>query len=109
MPGRLHAINVGTPVEVDWTGQPERTAIRKHQVAGPVEVRTLGLEGDEVADARDHGGVYQAVYAYAREDLDLWAERLGRPVPDGMFGENLTTEGIDVNAALIGEQWRIGS
>jgi MOSC domain-containing protein YiiM len=49
------------------------------------------------------------VYAYAREDLDTWEARLGRPLRNGMFGENLTTEGIDVNGALIGERWRIGS
>ncbi|HXO23163.1 MAG TPA: MOSC domain-containing protein, partial [Streptosporangiaceae bacterium] len=49
------------------------------------------------------------VYAYAREDLDFWAAELDRPLPDGVFGENLTTEGADVNGALIGERWRIGT
>ena len=57
---------------------------------------------------RNHGGPDQAVYAYAREDLDFWAAQLGRPLGNGVFGENLTTEGIDVNGALIGERWRIG-
>ena len=55
-----------------------------------------------------HGGVDQAVYAFAREDLDAWGRELGAELPDGQFGENLTTVGIDVNASLIGEQWRIG-
>ena len=57
---------------------------------------------------RNHGGPDQAVYAYAREDLDFWAGELGRPLPDGAFGENLTTSGLDVNGALIGERWRVG-
>ena len=57
---------------------------------------------------RNHGGPDLAVYAYAREDLDFWAAELDRPLPDGVFGENLTTEGADVNGALIGERWRIG-
>ena len=57
---------------------------------------------------RNHGGPDQAVYAYAREDLDFWAAELGRPLPAGVFGENLTTAGADVNGALIGERWRIG-
>lgn len=70
--------------------------------------RRLGLDGDQVANTRYHGGPDQAVYAFAREDLDFWAAELGRPVPDGHFGENLTTEGIDVNEAEIGERWRIG-
>jgi MOSC domain-containing protein YiiM len=109
MLARVRSVNVGTPVDVGWAGSLGRTAIAKTQVSGPVDVRALGIDGDEVADKKDHGGVYQAVYAFAREDLDLWSDRLGRRLPDGMFGENLTTEGIDVNEALIGEQWRIGT
>jgi MOSC domain-containing protein YiiM len=68
----------------------------------------VGLAGDRVYDVRNHGGPDQAVYAYAREDLDFWAAELDRPLGNGMFGENLTTEGVDVNGALIGERWRIG-
>jgi MOSC domain-containing protein YiiM len=109
MPARLRSINVGTPAPAEWATGLGRTAIAKAQVTGPIEVRRLGVEGDQVADTKDHGGVYQAVYAFAREDLDLWSERLGRRLPDAMFGENLTTEGIDVNEALVGEQWRIGT
>ncbi|NNG18064.1 MOSC domain-containing protein [Naumannella sp. ID2617S] len=67
-----------------------------------------GLVGDFIGDQRHHGGDEQAVYAYAREDLDWFAERLGRTLPDGVFGENLTTVGLDVNGALLGEVWRIG-
>ena len=71
-------------------------------------MRRLGLDGDQVSDTRHHGGVDQAVYAFAREDLDRWAERLGGTIRDGQFGENLTTVGIDVNEAEVGERWRIG-
>lgn len=109
MSGRLLSVNVGTPVDREWAGNLKRTAIDKHQVEGPVGVHTLGVEGDEVADKVDHGGIDAAVYAFAREDLDVWSERLGMHVPNGQFGENLTTEGIDVNEARIGEQWQIGS
>ncbi len=69
----------------------------------------LGLAGDQVSDTRNHGGVDQAVYAFAREDLDRWAAELGREIPDGQFGENLTTFGIDVNEAEVGEHWRVGT
>ncbi|GAA4237136.1 hypothetical protein GCM10022254_48410 [Actinomadura meridiana] len=58
---------------------------------------------------RNHGGPDQAVYAYAREDLDFWEDELGRPLPNGVFGGNLTTTGIDVNGARIGERWRLAS
>ncbi len=67
-----------------------------------------GVVGDFIGDRRHHGGDAQAVYAVAREELDHWAAELGRPLPDGMFGENLTTEAIDVDAALIGEEWVVG-
>jgi MOSC domain-containing protein YiiM len=106
---RLLSINVGTPIDADWAGSLRRTAIIKHAEPGPVRVEELGLEGDQVADTDNHGGIYQAVYAFAREDLDVWAARLGVEIPNGQFGENLTTTGLDVNEALIGEQWRIGT
>jgi MOSC domain-containing protein YiiM len=106
---RVVSVNVGVPVAADWAGDLKRTAIRKHPVDGRVRVGPLGLEGDQVADTRHHGGEYQAVYAFGREDLDWWSGQLGQEIPDGQFGENLTTAGIDVNEALIGEQWRIGT
>lgn len=93
------------------------TGIDKRPVDGPVDVRDpgpkrtglgSGVVGDFIGDVANHGGTDQALYAFAREDLDLWAGRLGRDVPNGFFGENLTTRGIDVNAALLGERWRIG-
>jgi MOSC domain-containing protein YiiM len=68
-----------------------------------------GLVGDTIGNQKLHGGDDQAVYAYAREDLDEWEALLARPLNNGMFGENLTTSGVDVTEALIGERWRIGS
>ena len=85
-----------------------RSAIDKRTVGGAVRVRRLGLAGDEHGDTENHGGLDQAVYAYAREDLDWWTERLGRELRNGEFGENVTTAGIGVTTALIGEIWRMG-
>ena len=101
------SVNVGQPREASWA-EIGRTSIEKHPVAGPVAVRALGLEGDQVSDTRHHGGLDQALYAFAREDLDWWAGELGVAILDGQFGENLTTRGIDVNEAEIGERWQIG-
>ena len=67
-----------------------------------------GLVGDTIGNQKLHGGDDQAVYVYAREDLDHWETELARPLSNGMFGENLTTSGIEVTGAVIGEQWRIG-
>ncbi|SEG63098.1 MOSC domain-containing protein YiiM [Actinacidiphila yanglinensis] len=113
---RVLTVNVGRPRPNPWKRLPA-TGIDKQPVEGPVAVAApgpkgtgaVGLAGDRVYDLKHHGGDDQAVYAYAREDLDRWQEELGRDLPNGCFGENLTTAGIDVNAALIGERWRIGS
>jgi len=110
MPGaRVISVNRGSEADLLIGGKPARSAINKRPAPGPVEVGPLGLDGDTVADKENHGGLEQALYAYAREDLDFWTEQLGRELPDGMFGENLTTAGIDVTTALIGETWRVGS
>jgi MOSC domain-containing protein YiiM len=68
-----------------------------------------GLVGDVIGNHKVHGGDDQAVYTYAREDLDAWEAQLQRTLTDGTFGENLTTSGVDVTGARIGERWRIGT
>jgi MOSC domain-containing protein YiiM len=112
---RILSVNVGQPQLNPWKTM-KLTGIDKRPVAGPVMVTRpratgmglVGLAGDRVYDVMNHGGPDRAVYAYAREDLDFWAAQLGRTLPNGVFGENLTTEGADANGALIGERWRIG-
>jgi MOSC domain-containing protein YiiM len=84
------------------------TAIDKRPVTGSVRVRPLGLRADVQANRKYHGGVDQAVYAYADEDAAYFADLLEREVPPGLFGENLRTSGIDVTGAVTGERWRIG-
>ncbi|MEE4490941.1 MOSC domain-containing protein [Streptomyces sp. BE230] len=110
-------VNTGRPVAVDYTDSPGGvTGIDKHPAEGLVRVCDpgpegtggSGLAGDAVCDLRHHGGSHQAVYAFAREELDAWERELGRPLPNGCFGENLTTGGVKVSGALIGERWRIG-
>ncbi|MEU9099188.1 MOSC domain-containing protein [Streptomyces sp. NPDC048361] len=113
----LLSVNVGRAKAVGYTDseggltgvdkRPVNTAVRVF-APGPRGVGASGVEGDDVCDLRFHGGDHQAVYAYAREDLDAWEKELGRPLPNGSFGENLTLYGVDVNDARIGERWRIG-
>jgi MOSC domain-containing protein YiiM len=102
-------VNRGTVKDFVTGVKSGQTAIDKRPTAGPVAVGRLGLAGDEQADKENHGGAEQALYVYAREDLDWWTEQLGRELRDGIFGENITTAGIDVSAALIGETWRLGT
>jgi len=107
--GRVVSVNTGRIAEAEWAGEFGCTAIDKRPVAGPVRVGRLGLDGDEQADKANHGGPEQAIYVYAREDLDWWAGELGRDMRNGAFGENVVTSGLDVSGALIGERWRIGT
>lgn len=105
---RVISVSVGREFHASWAGELQRTAIDKRPAAGAVPAGVLGLAGDQQADQANHGGPDQALYAYAREDLDWWAARLGRDLRDGMFGENVTTAGLDVNGAVIGEIWQFG-
>ncbi|MFJ8072594.1 MOSC domain-containing protein [Streptomyces sp. NPDC096176] len=114
---KLLTVNVGRPKAVEYTdARSGTTGIDKRPVEGPVQVADpgpkgeggSGLSGDAVCDLRHHGGTDQAVYAFAREDLDAWERELGRPLANGTFGENLTTSGVDVTGARVGERWRIG-
>jgi len=109
----VEAVNVVHALIPDERGDLDRTAIDKRPVDGRVSVSApgesdVGLAGDQIYDRKHHGGPDQAVYAYAREDEDWWAAELDRSIAPGSFGENLTTHGLDVTGAVIGERWRIG-
>ncbi len=115
---KLLSVNLGRRTPVPYTDHSEGvTGIDKRPTDAPVRISApgpkgvgaSGVAGDEVCELRHHGGNDQAVYAMAREDLDDWERELGRTLRNGVFGENLTTSGVDVSGALIGERWRIGS
>jgi MOSC domain-containing protein YiiM len=102
---RLLTVNI---MHKTWQGPIRDSGIDKRPVGDSVAVGELGLDGDRQFDTRNHGGPDKAMYAYASEDATWWAGELGRDVPPGLFGENLTTVGLDVTGARIGERWRIG-
>ena len=115
--GRLLSVNLAV-VRQNPFKSAERTGIDKRPVDVAVEVRApgskahgqgSGLIGDFIGDRRNHGGDDQAVYAYAVEDLQWWADELGVTLSAGQVGENFTTEGVDVNGARVGERWRVGA
>ncbi|WP_270886403.1 MOSC domain-containing protein [Pedococcus sp. 5OH_020] len=115
MPASVLSLNMGGP-QPNPAKKVRATGIGKSPVAsallrapGPKRGGLgSGLVGDFIGDSRHHGGDYQAVYAYAREELDAWSTRLGRELASGLFGENLTTTGLDVDGALLGERWAVG-
>lgn len=107
--GGPRVLAVSRLFEVRETDRPGYlTGIDKRPVVGPVAVGALGVQGDRQVDLVNHGGPDKAVYAYATEDLAWWEAELGRDLGPGMFGENLTTAGVDVTGAVIGERWAVG-
>jgi len=106
--GIVLSVNVGGIHNFEYRGRSGVSAIWKQPVEGRVAARGVNLEGDDQADRKAHGGPDKAIYAYAIEDLRWWEGVLGYSLKFGQFGENLSTEGIDVNGALVGERWQVG-
>lgn len=107
--GRVLSVNVGGAREFEYSGRPAKSAIWKSPVVGRIAARGVNLDGDDQADRKAHGGPDKAVYAYAIEDVRWWEQEIGRSLQYGEFGENLTTDGFEVNNALVGERWEIGT
>ena len=107
--GSVLSVNVGGIRQFDYRGRPAKSAIWKSPVEGRLVARGVNLDGDDQADRTAHGGPDKAVYAYAIEDTRWWEGALGRRLQHGEFGENLTTKGIEVTQALVGERWAIGT
>lgn len=108
-PSQLVSVNVGLPRPVLWKDRTVVTGIFKEPVTGPVVARHLNLDGDRQADLSVHGGADKAVYVYPAEHYEPWRRELETPkLPWGMFGENLTTQGLTEDTVVIGERWQVG-
>jgi MOSC domain-containing protein YiiM len=106
---KIVSLNIGLPRDVVWHGHTVTTGIFKSPVDGPVTARKLNLDGDRQADLSVHGGEYKAVYVYPFEHYDYWKKKLpGRDLPLGVFGENLTTEGLLETEVHIGDRFAVG-
>jgi MOSC domain-containing protein YiiM len=107
---KLLSVNVGLPREIEWKGKVVRTSIFKAPVPGRVQVRRLNLDGDQQSDLAVHGGIDKAVYAYPSEHYAFWRRELpGVELPWGIFGENLTTEGLLEETLNVGDRLQVGS
>ena len=107
---KVISVNVGRPREIFHEGRVIRSGIFKEPVAGRVRVSALNLAGDEQADLTVHGGPSKAIYVYPSEHYEFWRKELpDMNVPWGMFGENLTTEGLLENQLNVGDRLCAGS
>jgi len=112
----LEAVLVG-PVRTHSGGDPAgpfahswRSGFVKAPVDGPVQVRKLGLDGDEVANTAVHGGIEQSVLGYPAAHYPRWREELAvAEMGPGGFGENLCIRGLDENSVCIGDEFQVGS
>ncbi len=106
---RVVSVNVGQPRTVLWAGRSVTSAIWKEPVQGRVLVEGVNLQGDDQADRRVHGGPDKAIYAYSLEDYAWWSGEVGEDLGAGTFGENLTTQMVDLGASVIGQRWGVGT
>ncbi len=106
---RLLSVNVGLERPIEYAGKSGKTGIFKRPVAGPVAVTRAGVAGDTISDLENHGGVDQAVYVFGGPDYAWWSEEVGRDLPPGTFGENLTVSGLESGAVCIGDRLRVGA
>jgi MOSC domain-containing protein YiiM len=106
---QLLSVNVGALQALALGPETVRTGIFKEPAAGSVHIGALGLEGDAIGNLKHHGGPDQAVYIYSAVDAAFWSERLGRHLPHGFFGENLTVSDFGDTVPLVGDIWDIGS
>jgi MOSC domain-containing protein YiiM/ferredoxin len=105
----LLSVNVGMPKDVPWQGKTVYTGAWKHPVAGPRMVRRLNIDGDGQGDLNGHGGEQRAVLVYQIQSYRHWQQHFGRnDFSYGMFGENLTVEGLPDDQVCIGDRYRIG-
>lgn len=107
--GRVVSVNVGKPTDLVIKGRERKTGIFKEPQTGRVPIHGVTVGDDVQMDKKHHGGTYMAVYAYSVEDYHWWSSELGVELRAGTFGENITTEGLDLTGALIGERWKVGS
>ena len=105
---QLLSVNVGSEEPIENAGKSGKTGIYKRPVRAPVEITTGGLADDTISDVKNHGGVDQAVYVFGIPDYEWWSRGLGRELPPGTFGENLTIAGLESATTNIGDRLEVG-
>lgn len=106
---RVASVNISAGTLIEWQGRRVLTGIFKNPVAARVRVRKHGLDGDRQADLTVHGGELKAVYSYSVANYEWWNRELGQELPPGMFGENLTIDGLDEETIAVGDRFTVGT
>ncbi|MBO6533537.1 MAG: MOSC domain-containing protein [Muricauda sp.] len=107
---KVISTNLGEPTKINWNGKQTLTGIYKYPVDQPIYLDTEDVQGDTVVDRKYHGGIYKACYLFSADHYDYWKAKYPQLEWDwGMFGENLTIQGLDESQLRIGSTYRLGT
>ena len=106
---KVISTNIGEPKTIEWNGQTVQTGIYKYQVIQPIFLGSEDVEADNVMDRKHHGGADKACYLYSADHYIYWKKFYPElEMPWGMFGENLTIEGLHEREINIGDTFQLG-
>lgn len=107
---KIISTNIGRPTPITWNGQETTTGIFKYPVNQPITLGTESVSDDTISDRKVHGGIYKACYLFSSNNYDYWRKKYpGLDWDWGMFGENLTVEGLDEAKLRIGSIYKLGT
>jgi MOSC domain-containing protein YiiM len=107
---KVISTNIGKPVTFEWNGKKEQTGIFKYPTENNLFLTKNEVKYDTIIDREHHGGINKACYLFSSDYYGYW----GKLYPElkwdwGMFGENLTVEGLDESQICIGDIYKIGN
>ena len=106
---KIISTNIGEPRIFEYNGKEVKTGIFKSPVSTPVFLGKEDVINDHVIDRKHHGGVDKACYLYSADHYEYWQKMYPElEFSWGIFGENLTVEGLHEAEVNIGDVFQIG-
>jgi MOSC domain-containing protein YiiM len=107
---KVIATNIGEAVTFEWNGKEEQTGIFKYPTEKPLYLSKEDVKGDTVIDRVHHAGINKACYLFSADYYPYWKNLYPDMEWDwGMFGENLTVQGLEESKIKVGNIYRLGS
>ncbi|MER3316768.1 MAG: MOSC domain-containing protein [Allomuricauda sp.] len=107
---KVISTNLGKPTKIIWNGKETKTGIYKSPIESPLFLDIEDVQGDSVVDRKYHGGTFKACYLFSANKYSYWKVKYPHLDWDwGMFGENLTIEGLDESQIRIGSTYKLGT
>ncbi|WP_136480535.1 MOSC domain-containing protein [Cognatitamlana onchidii] len=101
--------NIAKPTTIFWNGKEINTGIYKNPVNEPILLGSQGVQDDEIADRKVHGGEFKACYIFSADHYNYWKSLYPNLEWNwGMFGENLTVSSLNEKELHIGDIYKIG-